>query len=664
MKFLNRFVILFILIAALILRCTLFVISISRVPASVDEASAVLQAKKILNHSELPVLFPGQPYLFPIESYLLAPLVNTLPRNALGARYMAFLLGLITLFVFLILLSRQGLIKKGWPAMLLLLFPSSYWLILQSGYALPGYSSLCLFLSINLLLGWISVTKRNLFWVALAGLIGGLSFSSHMLSLCIVMPVGIWICLGWDWQSVLKRTSFYTIGGIIGLIPYGLAFTMDPGAYQSIMGTRHWHEAFPMWLSMMESTLPGVMGLTPPIFPDIGRVLDFLPNMFIKIFMGVYLLILVWASVLGMILFSRRFIRLKWPTLEINDVFVAASWLCQIFFILDIRSQHSSYRYLLPMVVCFPFILSDLYAKCPSPLKYIIGAFACFLSVFNLSASIQIIHHWKQPDFAKKHAAIFNLQPVIHFLDDHQIRYCYAGFWVANRIPYETDERIICSEPFNRRFLGWPLLYKDSVDCARNVAYILCLSGNMRFETIQDFEQDLSTMGVSYEKEICGDFEIYFNFKHEMSLQDQLMLEEEIVLSASSNKASLKRLNDGDYFTSWGSYEPQKKGMWIQGMLQKNRSINRISFFYNGDRHHWATSINVFAHTQKEWQEVVSHVSFKLDPFIFKNGHPVYGDHLQTIRFPSIEADGFRIEIEDPAPSHWNVSEIELYSNG
>ncbi len=663
MNFLNRFVILGILVGALVLRGTFFWISVSSLPASVDEASAVLQAKRILNHVELPILFPGQPYLFPFESYLLAPLVNKMPRNALGARYIGFLLGLMTLFTLLILFYRLGSTKKVWPGVLLCLFPSSYWLILQAAYALPGYGSLCLFSCASLLLGWMSVTKRSLFLTALAGLVGGLAFSSHMLSLCVVMPVGIWICLGWDGRSALKRTAIYALGSLIGLIPYGLALMIDPGAYQSIVGTRSWHEGFSLWFPMMESTLPGVMGWTLPIFPDIGRSLNSFPNILIKILIVVYLLILVWVSILRMILFFKRFVRFQWPVLEINDVFVAASWLCQILFILDKRSHHSCCRYLLPLVICFPFMLNYLYVTYSRTLKYVIGAFACFFLILNFSASAQIMSHWSQPDFAKTDVALLDLKPIVHFLDTHHIRYCYAGFWLADRIVYETDERIICSEPFNRRFLGWPLPYKDSVDQAKNVAYILAFSGSMRFETIQDFEQDLSKMGVSCEKEICGDFEIYFNFKHEISSHDQLIPKEDMTLSFSLNTTSLKKLNDGDHTSFWKSDVHQQKGIWIQTKLQKKRALSRISLFYNRRRFFWPKSINIFAHTQKGWEEIRSHISSNLDPFDFKNGHPVYGDHIQTIRFSSVDADGLRIEIDSPVRGPWSMSEIEVYSD-
>jgi hypothetical protein len=36
-----------------------------------------------------------------------------------------------------------------------------------------------------------------------------------------------------------------------------------------------------------------------------------------------------------------------------------------------------------------------------------------------------------------------------------------------------SDERIICAQPVNERFPGWPIPYKDDVDQAERVALVL-----------------------------------------------------------------------------------------------------------------------------------------------------------------------------------------------
>ena len=60
---------------AILLRILLVAASNDNVPVSSDEASIVLQAKEIAR-GHFPLLFMGQPLLFPVEAYTMAPLVS------------------------------------------------------------------------------------------------------------------------------------------------------------------------------------------------------------------------------------------------------------------------------------------------------------------------------------------------------------------------------------------------------------------------------------------------------------------------------------------------------------------------------------------------------------------------------------------------------------
>jgi hypothetical protein len=113
------------LLAAIGLRLVFFDISLTHLPASADEAQGVLQAKS-MTRGEIPLLFTGAPYQFPFEAYLHAPLVSLMPRNAFGARYVAFLTSLDALLAFLRTARHLSFIPS-WPIPLLLLFPSAYW---------------------------------------------------------------------------------------------------------------------------------------------------------------------------------------------------------------------------------------------------------------------------------------------------------------------------------------------------------------------------------------------------------------------------------------------------------------------------------------------------------------------------------------------------------
>jgi len=83
------------LLAAILLRVLFMYTSLYHLPVTTDEAMNVLAAKQIWGGAWL-ILLPGVPYLFPLESYLLSPLVDWMPRNTVGIRYLPFILGSIS----------------------------------------------------------------------------------------------------------------------------------------------------------------------------------------------------------------------------------------------------------------------------------------------------------------------------------------------------------------------------------------------------------------------------------------------------------------------------------------------------------------------------------------------------------------------------------------
>ncbi len=117
--------------AALVLRLVFFWISVSLVQPTADESIAQLQAERVMR-ADFPVLMMGQPYLFPVESYIAAPFAPFLPNNAFGARLVPALLQAIATLVAFLILERMFRDRPPWPAALLLLFPSAYMLMMQA----------------------------------------------------------------------------------------------------------------------------------------------------------------------------------------------------------------------------------------------------------------------------------------------------------------------------------------------------------------------------------------------------------------------------------------------------------------------------------------------------------------------------------------------------
>ena len=84
-------VIILILLLALILRVHMLVASALYIPVTSDESITILQAKEIIS-GDLSFFVWAQPYQFPVETYMVAPIVKLLPRNAFGARFHSFVI--------------------------------------------------------------------------------------------------------------------------------------------------------------------------------------------------------------------------------------------------------------------------------------------------------------------------------------------------------------------------------------------------------------------------------------------------------------------------------------------------------------------------------------------------------------------------------------------
>ena len=653
------FLSLIVLLVAVGLRLTFFAVSITHLPASADEAQGVLTSKSIAR-GELPLLITGSPYQFPIESYFLNPLVHFMPRNAFGARYIAVLSGLMALIGFLVIGRHLSFPRQNWPGILLLLFPSAYWLLWQVGYIPTNYNPALMLSSLGLLLALLSREKKDHpSWILiLSGMLLGLSFCSIMLMLPILLMAGAFIFFSEDWKGGVKGIISFIAGLAMGSMPYFLAGWLIPGANQAVSGSYPWPEALKRAWPLVQKNLPVAMGITPCLFPDFKATLALFPGITLP-FTVIYFLILLWNTFARVLHHARQFPEKKWLTLDGIDIFIGISWLSLFFFALSRRSHQYTYRYLLPLVWSFPFLMGYLYALSSRWVRVVLGAGTILLVLFNLTAGIALMRVWSQPGFASTQADIPDLRPAIACLDRLGINRCYASMWMASRIAYETDERILGSQPYNTRFYGWPIPYKEEVDASRKVAYVLTPSD--RF-TSDRFDADLKAMKVSSRRDLCGEFFVYYDFQPEQKEAGTKIPGDQFEVLTSHNPLAAGLLHDGRKNARWGSHHPQEKGMWIEIVLPSSRVLNRLKLTYNQYAHDLAHSLKVLARKNNHWISLLPSVPGMLDGFAFLNGHPVYGDKTQTIEFPATQTEALRLEIVDPNPKQdWSLVEVELY---
>jgi hypothetical protein len=645
---------------ALALRIAFLVDSVRHVPASSDEALSVLQSHQILQ-GDFPLLVMANPYQFPIESYLFAPFAGVLPVSALGVRLIPFLLSLAAQAGFLFLLFRTAAPRAFWPGLLLMAFPSAYLMLLFSAYFIPQHSSFMLLSVLTMVAGLFArdQPRHALLWSGLAGFLGGLTVSNHLLGLPVLSMVAIFVCAGSDWKNARRLSPPFLLGLVVGLAPYLLARWLCPGSYQDVTHVLPWSQTLArLWSPAFTRTLPAAFGVNPCLFPDGEHALKLVPR-------AEYAFSFLWLAVVVKVSYSRvrrfigRTIEYRWPVLEANDVFVGIAWVGLLLFVLNTRSSSHSFRYLLPVVWVFPFLWNDVYAGCSSLWRRILGAVTVLLVILNIVTTLLLARQWGTPEFAAREANIFDLKPVQAFLRERNIDRCYASYWAAYRLTFEAGEQTLCSQPYNERFFNWPLPYKGIVDQATNVAYVL--APRLRFAP-ERFERDLAAMDVQYQVRKCGSFRVYTDFRCEAVLHEEPVPSRSLVAIASHSPAQARNLVDGRPMSGWTSGEPQVADMWVELKVSAPESLRRISLFYNGHPHQRPRALTVQVRTAQGWEDVAGEVVSMLDRFQFTNGHPVYGDQVQTLRFEPRLADAVRIRISNPEPHHdWALGEVVLY---
>ncbi len=646
---------------AIALRVAFFCVSILSLQPSADESIAALQAQDI-SRGAFPLLFTAQPYLFPLESYIMAPFARFLPPNAFGARLIPFLLGLLTMLVTLRLLQRISGGKTAWPGALLVLFPSSYYLTLEAAYALPGYTALPLLAGLGLLAasnahgeGWKALAAG-----VLSGFASGLMFSSHMLALPVALMLAVCVCLGTGWRKALVSSVCFASGAALGLVPYLAAKFLIPGAHVAATATLPPAQALArLWSPALTHTLTTALGLRTCIFPDDDSVaLTGLPDPFWGAVWAVVLL-----SCIGLVAVQagRRIARQKWPSLLVGETFTGIAALTLLAFLFSMRADSRSYRYFLPLVWSFPFLLNYLCAHVPRPVKRLFLTFAILLAVWNISASVYVMHHWRDPGFPARTAAVADLEPALAFLKQQDIRHVVASYGAAYRINFMSGGTIIASQPFNERFPGWPVPYKDAVDRASDTAYVL--TDTIRFLKPGVFERHLNTMGVQGDKQQAGDFSVYYNFRETAPQPATPLPPDMLTMTTSHNHVSAARMNDGLVSTKWTTQCLQTEGMWLRIGLREPRTLQKLRLCYGPYHRDQALEMEIMVLVDGDWRIVRPAAAHPFDKFIFENGHPVYGDTTQTITFAPVETTALMLRITKPNRQYsWTLTELKLFS--
>jgi hypothetical protein len=339
--------------------------------------------------------------------------------------------------------------------------------------------------------------------------------------------------------------------------------------------------------------------------------------------------------------------------------YAAAPWVAAFFFLLNQRADFRQYRYLLALAWCLPFLLLPLCLAARRHLKVLLGALAAGLALFNLLTSILLMNAWTAPGFAEQDGQMPDLAPALAFLRRENIAHCFAAHWSAYRITFLADEKIICSQPWNERFRGWPIPYKDQVARDPRAAYVLTSPDS--FDAAA-FARDMASQRITSRKTEAGRYTVFDRFVKGASPWQRRVAPEQITLAASHNPAQAAWLNDGLPSTMWKSGQVQKKGMWLELRLPRPLPLTRLSLHYHDFPHDRAQVLSLSYRRDGQWHAIQAHIPDRLQVFEFHNHLPLYGEMMQNIRFAPVVTDALRLEIVSPRPGrYWGLAEVELF---
>jgi hypothetical protein len=606
-------------------------------------------------------LFIGQPYQFPIESYMHSLFVHWLPRNVVGVRYLTVALGCLSVVGFWLVARRFFAPGDRWPAVLLVLLPSAYLMTLQAAYSPPHYPT-------NTTLAWLmllvaaqihgSARRRWMFF--LLGFLCGLSFSIHMLMLPMAAAVLFVVAAGSGLDAFRHRIVWMGAGAIVGLVPDILVAWLESAAHEHMDSVVPWTVAMNRLLSgdLFTQTLSRTLGVDPPLFPDFPAVLG-LPEGLRTAASIVYMALLIGVTMARIATIVRQWRSGRGFRMEAFDIVPIASWLTLTAFLFGGRTNDMSYRYLVICAWCLPFLVGYAYANSRRYLRRTLAAGTIVVALFNSGSTAALVERWYDPSFARLVADTPGLQPLIKELDRLGITHCYASFWLAYRITYQTDERIICSMPYNERFPGWPLPYKAEVDRNPDAVYVLTQTYAARVKAL-DFMWELKNNDVKARQTWVRPFIIFSDFEHDRTRHSRFLAPGEIEMVVEGGPGRHRELTDGDGATGVRIRAGDASGDGIDLRFDRAQRVQRVTIHYDRETSDNLPVLDIDVFADGKWTRVASRVPGDLDRVRIVDGRPMYGGWHQTIWIDPAPVRALRIGVADFGNGEWMPSDIDI----
>lgn len=467
-------------IVGLVLRIWIFMSPFGHMDA--DEAVWGLMAKHVLS-GEIPALFWGENYGGTLEVILTAPIYALLGPRKITVELVPMLFNLASVYLVWriakrLLGERGGVVAAAiywvWPGYVV-------WKAMKAhGFYGSGiaFSLLAILFAFRL---FEKVTVRDSF---ILGVAAGVAWWTSPQVILILVPLAVWLLL--RRPAVLKQIHVVIGGFALGTFPWLVHnVTNNWRSITETLATPHGDYSDHL-TGAIRNGIPAILGLRAPwtqqwvLTPWLGR--------------AVYVLVLA-----GLLVLAYR--------------------------VVFVRTERTGKQLLVLIALAYPFIFSwssqawhvnePRYFFLLAPIVVILAVSAIRKwtpQLFVTAVCVAVLSSTAGLSFAGAGNATFgmapnvplgeDISPLIEALDDNGVLHIYANYWIAYRVVYETDERIIAYPEEGKIRIPEHAAEVAADPAAAHVFLIGSSSG-------PPYTSALDASGVPYSRVEAGPFVIY-----------------------------------------------------------------------------------------------------------------------------------------------------------
>ncbi len=471
-----------------------FWIEALRTPVDGDTAIIGLMAR----HLGQGATMWGQPYGSPVEAWIAAPFLVILGSTAATLRAVYFLLGL-ALIPAAWALGRALDPRAALPAAVLAACPAPY-LLLLAALPPPMYPAALLLSAATLALAIQGGARGrpSAILLAVAGASAGLAVWTHLMTVPAVIASAAYLAAR---TRRRRRLWIAAIAMLVTSAPMwmGPPSVAPPTAAVSVSGRRaSFGEHFGATLVALPRPVAGILGAHVPLVADDVDHVARAPRPIAAA------LIALWLVGLALAVRGLRTHPAAWPLVAVVVAAIAV-------FPLPLRSGPGTIRFLTPLYLpLLALVAWGAVARLGARRAWVL---VLAIAASSLSAAAPLLTAWRQADRATAPFLLPDLAPLRSALAARGIRRAYASYGPAYRLTFESSERIVASQPWNERFLHFPLPYLDEVRFARDVAWVLTPAIPSDLPGVVAFEEALAAAGGRWQKETAGAAIVYSRFE-------------------------------------------------------------------------------------------------------------------------------------------------------